>query len=120
MPTSSQVRARNAASSGCTNGPTFANATPNFMGGNLRTEQDTRNPIREDPNQGKPRRGGLALYREIKRSRPRRGHAQETGAHVAGEPFAAESQPPRRAPISGTERSEIRIEEQLVRVVAIA
>src|SRR5688572_29885429 len=32
MPTSSQVRARNAASSGCTNGPTFANATPNFMG----------------------------------------------------------------------------------------
>src|SRR5262245_1559955 len=33
MPACSQLAARNAASSGCTNGPTFANAIPNFMGG---------------------------------------------------------------------------------------
>src|SRR5206468_8817405 len=33
MPASSQLLARNAASWGCTYGPTFANATPNFMGG---------------------------------------------------------------------------------------
>src|SRR2546427_3756079 len=31
MPASSQLLARNAASSGCTYGPTFANATPNFI-----------------------------------------------------------------------------------------
>src|SRR4030095_6072116 len=31
MPASSQLFPREAASSGCTNGPTLANATPNFM-----------------------------------------------------------------------------------------